>query len=118
MLLGKFKNEHRFNAEAANKILKKLNLYKQAQNIYLILMAAAIATDSYNAFKYAHPFLQQILPEANIEPDFAQVKRRTDPNMRSLFELCLHAGIVTCNEDICLEVLRFGRVNTFLMVIH
>ena len=58
------------------------------------------------------------MPEAKIESDFNQVSRRTDLYMRSIFELCLHACIVTRNEEICRELLTFGRANTFLMVIH
>ena len=62
--------------------------------------------------------MRKIIPQAHIEPEFEYVRKRTDPEMRSLYELCLHATIVTCNEELCLQTLRYGRMNTFLMVMQ
>ena len=72
------------------------------QNIFLILLAGSLITDCYAGFAYAQAKMRKIIPQAHIEPEFEYVRKRTDPEMRSLYELCLHATIVTCNEELCL----------------
>jgi hypothetical protein len=84
----------------------------------MILLASSLIIDCYPAFEYAQARMRKILPNTIIEDEFELVRGRTDPEMRKLFELCLHATIVTCNEELCLETLRYARLNTFLMIVQ
>lgn len=79
-------------------------------------MGTALGFENQEAFNYAIRKLGQYI--GNYDRTFQEARKRVDATYRSLLELVLHASILTCNNELCQEILIYGRTNTFLLSIN
>lgn len=83
-------------------------------NSWLILLVSSVATDSPFVFQIARRNLGALVETHEIPESMTHMKFRTDSTMRKLLEFALQASIVTGNEFMCGEVLKYARNNTML----